>query len=459
MNFRKLITSSLLPLCLVFVVPSHAADSLDQLLDQTRKGQREGSQINKDRERRFLRDKKSQAKEVGKAEAEVKSWEAKADVAKVEFEKNEVEIQKLKKERQEAMGDLRQMYAMVRQASGDLKSDTKDSLVSGQIPNRGEFLGELNQAGNVPSIKDIRQLWFLMQEEMTEASKVAQFPAAIIDSDGSTRQAQVTRTGLFTATADGKFLKFLPETEEFQVLAQQPSAGAQARAQSHEGSQSGMHAVVLDPTRGDMLALLSETPSLLQRVQQGGVVGYVIIAIGIAGLFIALLQWLFLNVAGRKMLAQSKRLDRPDTGNPLGRVLWVVDESDYDDLELLEIKLDEAILKESPKLERGLPLLKLCAAVAPLLGLLGTVTGMILTFQAITLFGTGDPKLMAGGISQALVSTVLGLCVAIPLLFVHGFLNSRSRNLLQMLDEQSAGMMARHIEANRSSVSTSASDD
>lgn len=443
----KSIQSLILFLSLATLVPAYSADSLDNLLDETRKTQRESSRINKDRERRFLREKSSQAKVVAKAEAEVAKWEAKVDVFQVEFAKNQEEIVELKKELRESMGDLRQMYAMVRQSAGDFKSDISDSLVSGQLNNRKEFLNELTEPGAVPAINDIREFWFLMQQEMTEAGKVAQFESAIIDRDGSTRNATVTRAGLFTASADGEFLKYLADTEEFQVLAQQPSSRQQAQASAHAGQTTGIHTVVIDPTRGEMLALLSEAPSLVERVKQGGAVGYVIIGIGLVGLLIALLQWVYLMAAGRKMAKQCKNLDQPQKGNPLGRVLWVVKDADYSDLELLEIKLDEAILKESPNLERSLPLLKLCAAVAPLLGLLGTVTGMILTFQAITLFGTGDPKLMAGGISQALVTTVLGLCVAIPLLFVHGFLNSRSKKLLQMLDEQSAGMLARHIEA------------
>jgi len=114
--------------------------------------------------------------------------------------------------------------------------------------------------------------------------------------------------------------------------------------------------------------------------------------------------------------------------------------------ELLQLKLDEAVLAEIPALERGNSLIKLLAAIAPLLGLLGTVTGMILTFQAISLFGSGDPKLMAGGISQALVTTVLGLVVAIPLLFSHSVIAYLSRSMIQRLDEQCAGVLARSAE-------------
>jgi biopolymer transport protein ExbB len=130
----------------------------------------------------------------------------------------------------------------------------------------------------------------------------------------------------------------------------------------------------------------------------------------------------------------------------LGRVLTAVEGVSLDEEELLQLKLDEAVLSEMPALERGNGVIKLLAATSPLLGLLGTVTGMILTFQAISLFGTGDPKLMAGGISQALVTTVLGLVVAIPLLFSHSVIAYMSRSMIQRLDEQCAGVLARSAE-------------
>jgi biopolymer transport protein ExbB len=138
--------------------------------------------------------------------------------------------------------------------------------------------------------------------------------------------------------------------------------------------------------------------------------------------------------------------DKISTDNPLGRILSVYDDNETIDPESLELKIDEAILREVPQLEKYHSIVKVFAAIAPLLGLLGTVVGMIVTFQALTLFGTGDPKLMAGGISQALVTTMLGLIVAIPLVFLHSILTSWSGTLIEILEEQSAGLIARHAE-------------
>jgi len=141
-----------------------------------------------------------------------------------------------------------------------------------------------------------------------------------------------------------------------------------------------------------------------------------------------------------------KRKAQPSKSNALGRVMMAYEGAQNKDADTVELKLDEAILRESPKFEFGLNILKLLAGVAPLLGLLGTVTGMIQTFQAMMIYGTGDPQLMAGGISVALVTTMLGLYAAIPLLVLHSFCASIARSIQGTLEEQSAGIVARHVE-------------
>ena len=296
-------------------------------------------------------------------------------------------------------------------------------------------------------------MWFALQQEMTESGRVVTFDAPVVTAAGGTQTRPVTRVGVFTATSNGEYLNYVPESGQLQVLPRQPGGAAQAMAREFESTRSGTSRMIVDPTRGSLLALLVERPSLVERVRQGKEVGYVIIALGILGALLAIYQWIYLMLVGGKMRGQLKRIDQPADNNPLGRVLAMVDApgAQNDDLETLELKLDEAVIRETPKLERMLGLLKLLAGVAPLLGLLGTVTGMIATFQSITLFGTGDPKLMAGGISQALVTTVLGLVVAIPLLFLHSLLSGRSRSLIRILDEQAAGLIARRVEARKPS--------
>jgi Biopolymer transport proteins len=207
--------------------------------------------------------------------------------------------------------------------------------------------------------------------------------------------------------------------------------------------------VAIDPTRGALLGMLVLAPDVGERVRQGGIIGYIIIALGIVGLILAAVRIVYLQRVKQKVNSQLTDISNPKDDNPLGRVLVVPTQLKEYDMETLESLLDEAILRETPKLESGQSLLKLFAAVAPLLGLLGTVTGMIATFQSISLFGTGDPKLMASGISQALVTTMLGLVAAIPLLFMHALVANRSKTLVQILDEQSAGLVSRVIESRK----------
>ena len=273
----------------------------------------------------------------------------------------------------------------------------------------------------------------LIRQEIAESGRVVRAPATVIDPNGFAGEREIVRVGLFNALHDGNYLKYQPESRRFVVLARQPSQANQAAAKALGVAQTGYSALALDPTRGALLGLLVETPSLLERMQQGGIVGYVILALGALGLLIVLIRLAYLGGVGRRMRRQLNDPTSPSDDNPLGRVLTVaLDHRDAEPMNL-ELQIDEAVLRELPRLTRGEGLVKLLAGVAPLLGLLGTVVGMILTFQAISLFGTGDPKLMANGISQALVTTALGLLTAIPLLFLHTLMTTRSRALAQIL--------------------------
>jgi biopolymer transport protein ExbB len=255
--------------------------------------------------------------------------------------------------------------------------------------------------------------------------------------------------GVHNLITGDRFLTYDTETRSIKELARQPQDRFRSLANNlFEAGPGEVVPAAVDPSRGSLLSLLIQAPSLQERIDQGGVVGYVIIALGIVGLLIALWRLLYLAGVGAGIHKQLKS-NEPNAKNPLGRILKVYDDNRMNDTETLELKLDEAILREAPSLEKWQGGIKVLAAVAPLLGLLGTVTGMIATFQAITLFGTGDPKLMAGGISQALVTTVLGLCVAIPLVLLHSWVSGRSRSLIEILEEQTAGIIAEKAEADR----------
>ncbi len=305
----------------------------------------------------------------------------------------------------------------------------------------------MGSSSELASIEEIERLWFELQREATELGKIKRLNnTTIINKDGQEESATIVRVGGFNVVADGRYLTYSPETRSVSELQRQPEQGRFINSTSDlVDASGGLVRFGIDPTRGQILATLVDQPNLTERVQQGGLVGYVIIALGILGLLIALERLVVLGIAGSKVNAQLKS-DTPNSNNALGRVLMAYHDNRTVDTETLELKLGEAILKETPALQRSLLFLKIISVVAPLMGLLGTVTGMIKTFQAITLFGTGDPKLMAGGISQALVTTVLGLTVAIPTVLLHTLVSGRSKRIVQILQEQSAGIVAEHSE-------------
>lgn len=423
------------------VATAQSADPMMQLLQQTKNARAEEKAANDAREARFKRQRDQQAGLLKEAKAELATQERRSEELLTQFETNDKELAELEQSLTLKIGQLGEMFGVVRQVAGDLRGIAQGSYVSSQPGvDRDTFLEELGRSKELPSIEKLEGLWFELQREMTETGRVVAYKTNVIGPDGAEEPRDVVRVGAFTAVSDGKFLVWQPDTQKLAELERQPPGRYGSMASDLEGSTSGTTKIALDPTRGALLSVLVRAPSLGERITQGGLVGYVILAIGALGLLMALERLLTLTATGKKMAAQRSAPARDD--NPLGRVLLAYEKDTDADLETIESRLDEAIIKEVPALEKRLPALKIFAAVAPLLGLLGTVTGMIQTFQAITLFGTGDPKLMAGGISQALITTVLGLVVSIPMVMLHQWLNGRSKAMVQILEEESAGLVA-----------------
>ncbi len=424
-----------------------AADSLDQLLKDVREQRQRVSTENKQREERFARERNNQRALLQQAQAELAQEEQRSDSLTAQFNANEQAITEMQDNLDVQVGNFGELFGVVRQVAGDTAGVINSSLISAQYPERGDVAKRLAGIKGLPSIKDLDALRILLFEEMTESSKVVRFPASIRVADGTSADAEVVRLGDFNLVTGDRFLEYETETGSIKELPRQPADRFRSMALAlFEASPGETVATAVDPGRGQLLKLLIQSPDVRERVDQGGVIGYFIIGLGIIGLLIALWRWVYLGGVGAGIRRQLKS-ETPSTKNPLGRILSVYEENRDIDTETLELKLDEAILREAPKLEKWQGGIKVIAAVAPLLGLLGTVTGMIATFQAITLFGTGDPKLMAGGISEALVTTMLGLIVAIPLVFLHSVVASRSRGLIEILEEQTAGIIARQSES------------
>ena len=424
-------------------IPAKHLD-LDQLLREVKQSQGVQGKINKTREARFLAEKNQQASRLAAAKAKLLKQQSLSDQLKSQMDSNEKQLGQLEIELKNRSGVLGELFGVARQAAGDLKADLENSIISQQFPNRSKQLDELVNNKALPTIDQLESLWFTLQQEMTESGKVVHYQTEILTASGEPKPAKVVRIGGFNALAEGRYLRYLPETGKLAELSRQPGSKYTSLAADFIETTSGQADVALDPTRGVMLSLLIQTPDVFERIKQGGIIGYIILALGVAGFVFAIWRLVVLTSIGAKMTQQMENTE-PDNTNPLGRVFAAAQKNGAQDTETYELLLDEAITKEIPQLEKGQSMIKLLAAVAPLLGLLGTVTGMIATFQSISLFGTGDPKLMASGISQALVTTMLGLVVAIPLLFLHSLVASRSRTLVQILDEQSAGLLSKRL--------------
>ena len=428
--------------------------TVEALLMLVKEGKTKEQSENSEREAKFLANKNKQAETLAAEKRELARQERIADQLEAEYKKNE-DILRVKEEAyQKELGSLVELFGHLQSSAGEAAVQFSGSLTSPQFGlERVNFLNDLtskmSETTELPTIREIEGLWYELQREMIASGQVVSFDTTVIDVDGESSTCKVTRVGLFNAVCDGKYLEYISASGQYAFLPRQPAGRftktAKKVGNADPGDQVKFGIDPTGPTGGSLLANLIQTPSLAERAAQGREVGYAIIFVGLIGIGIAFWKLWSLFVLGKAVKAQSgsKTLD---VRNPLGRVLKVGEENFKKDIDTLELKLAEAIMAERPSIERGIGAVRIISVVAPLAGLLGTVTGMIVTFQMITLYGTGDPKLMAGGISQALVTTVLGLLVAIPTTLLHSFTASSAKGIISVLEEQSTGILAERAE-------------
>ena len=421
--------------------------TLDQVLQAVRQERREVSQENQQRLERFRAERNQQQALLAQVRQQVAAAAAESTRLEGVMEQNKNAIAELDQELASKQGEFQELFGAARTAAADLNAQVERSIISAQFPGRSATLKELAQTEKLPTEDQLRDLWDIMIQQMAEQGKTATFPARIVLASGESADANVTRIGPFVAFSDGKYLTYGNDTLKF--LPRQPASDITAAASRvANASGDGFVKGAIDPSLGTLLGLVVEAPTFQERVDQGGEVGYATIAVAVLALILGVYKWVTLTMTAGAVRAQVRR-KKASKANPLGRVMLAYENTASNDVETVALKLDDAILKEVPKLESGLNLVKVAAAIAPLMGLLGTVVGMIQTFQSITLFGTGDPQIMASGISKALVTTVIGLVSAIPLLLVHAFAAGASKRISQVLEEQAAGIIAEHAEGGR----------
>ena len=435
-------------------VDQEPVTSIQQLLDRVRADSRNAAAENQRRLQEFRSARDQQAARLSQSRNQLAALEAEGRQLQLQFEANSVQIDELAVELRQAQGAFGELFGAARQSAGEFGAIIESSLVSAQYAGRADSLLELAQSRTLPSRAELDAIWESMLNEMEGQAEVVTFQRRVLGLNEG-QPAPVTRIGTFVAIADDGGPVYLnweanegSRSAEFSLAAleRQPPGSLMGVARNIINAQPGeIVSGPIDPSRGALLGIYKSVPNLTERFQQGGIVAVIIAALFVFSALFGLLRLALLLMTSSAINAQ-KRRSTASKGNPLGRVMLAYEEVKDRPIETIELKIDEAILRETPKLEFGLNFLKLAAGVAPLLGLLGTVTGMIRTFTQITLFGTGDPQIMAGGISEALVTTVSGLIAAIPLLFIHSFAASFARGAQQSLEEQAAGIIARHAE-------------
>jgi biopolymer transport protein ExbB len=424
--------------------------TLQELLEAVEDGQLKDQAEDSERLQRFIEDRSQRQDLLAEITRRRENLESVSADKEASFENNEAQIGDLEERLQERMGSLKELFGVLQQVAGDAQAQFFGSLTQPEFPERTDFLvdfaGRMGQANRLPEIAEIERLWFELQREMTRSQQIVTRLTQVVTAEGQEVEQPVTRVGLFNVISEGSFLKLIPETGRLVEFARQPSSRYLHGAQAIAAAEPGIVPLAIDPVRGQLLEVLTQAPNLLERISQGGEIGFAIIVLGVSGVLFALLRWAYLLHQGNRINRQLQRLDQPSDDNALGRILLASESKDILDIDTLELRIGEAVMQETPHINAYVPLLKIIAAIAPLMGLLGTVTGMIVTFQAITLFGAGDPRLMAGGISQALVTTVLGLCVAVPMLLLHNVVQMRARALTETLQHKAVAVVAQRAE-------------
>lgn len=431
-------------------VQAQEVKTLEQLLEQVKTNRVSEARQNTVREKEFQAARADKQALLNRAQRELKAEQDRGDRLAKQYADNEVTLSEKSIELDLATGTLGEMFGVVRQASSEAFGRISTSIVSAEFPGRDVFLARMSEdSKGLPNIRELEDLWFALQTEMTESGRVSKFKANVISLDGGSAEQEIVRVGTFNLIGEQGYLIYDDANDQVVPLGRQPDSHMVSSAQDLRDANSGFIPVFIDPSRGSILGLLKQKATMMERYHAGGVVGYIITVMLAIGLLIGLYKVITLTLISGKMRAQLNNIDSPSDANPLGRILKVYQANKTADTENLELKLDEAILRELPSIDSGINIIKIFAAIAPLLGLLGTVLGMIATFQQITLFGTGDPRIMAGSISMALVTTAQGIIAALPLILTHSIVASRSKSIVHILDEQTAGIIATHAESEK----------
>ena len=361
-----------------------APSDIDILLDLVEENTLLRTKDDQERLNQFIRNRNQQQKLLNDARLLLKlEKDREANLTK-NFEDNDARLSDLEEQLNLKIGTLGETFGVVRQISGDAKSNFSQSLTNLQFSNRIDFLADLAERKALPSVPELEKLWFTLLNEIYESGKVVKFESPVLDTSGDAAEQEVLRIGQFNAISDKKYLRFIPEQQVLEFLESNPPGTRSSVRAISSLEKNGYAEFAIDPTRGSLLSLILQNPGFFERINQGGLVGYLILIILLFGLVMGGMRFRFL-VSERRSIDEELSSGNLKSGSPLHEINEIISDTSLNQ-EKLENKIEAVLSNTEPVYEKNLSTVKLLAAVAPLLGLLGTVIGMIETFQAITLF-------------------------------------------------------------------------
>jgi len=427
------------------LIMSVNAAPLDDLLEQVKKSNNVETSIDTKALTQFKNDLKNQQANLKKQRDRNKALQQKMLKLQNDIAINNKEIATQQKLANTEKADLDKVFDEFKRASQDLRGQLKKSPLSASLAGRSAQLSPYSEASFEPDLPAIKRLWLLFTEQMVATSKITTSEQSVTMADGDKEILTVTNIAGFSAFSSEGVLLYKPASETYQLLTPK-SADIEARIESFREVDNGFISLLIDPTSGALIERSTHTTAWWKVFSDAGVVGGIIVVVGVLGIVIALLRFILLNKESKLINIQKQQLTKVGD-NSLGRIISVADLHAKSNTEELMRFLDEAVLGEIPEFRKGLGTLAVLATVAPLLGLLGTVAGMIETFHAITAYGNSDPQVLSSGISQALLTTKFGLIAAVPLLLCHSFLSSKSDSILNVIEHQTAGLLAQRQQA------------
>ena len=348
--------------------------------------------------------------------------------------------------------DLKSKELLIDKMNEQLRDKTSNAeIISSIIIQAKEALGEYSIIVDDKSINEIQTLELAFTNSLILFSKLSSLRVEGGDFyllDGTTAKGEIVKIGNVAAYGiSAKASGALAPAGSGTYKLWNKDAALSAKALYENQTPKELNIFVYENLDKDVEYAQEKTYK--DTVIAGGTIGYIILALGVFGLILLGLRVVFLTGAGDNVkkitdlvshkLESGSSVDETysaveEFSGSAARVIRATIRNINKEKEHIEDIVMEAILNENSSLDKYGNFILVIAAVAPLLGLLGTVTGMIATFDIITTHGTGDPKLLSGGISEALVTTMLGLVVAIPLLLLGNLISGWANNIKDSME-------------------------